>query len=205
MSMRDEARRWLHTATAGGTWTTGGYFWGFHEACKALVRAARGSPARDALIYPILFQFRHFAELGLKDLILHADQAGRSLDRMGWALHPLPESIGNRLQRTHNLGQLLTWLRERMAALSDEDLDPVGCAAVLELDRMDQNGEAFRYQLTKDGRLQLPEPQTIDLDRLEEQVDSVLGLIFGVDGWLDARASEAVAVWNQTVPDPEGP
>ena len=184
MGDRPSPTRGFSTASAGGPWGAPGYLFGFHESVEVLIRSARGRPMRDALIYPILFNLRHFAELTLKELILEAERAVDWAEQMDWLLAERPAPVGDNPARTHNLGQLLAWVRERLAVLTEEQLPEDWCQAVDDLDRLDPTGQVFRYPHTRSGDLQLPDARRFDLDDVQRQCAAINSLLYGVDGVL---------------------
>lgn len=184
MADRPEPTRWLSTASAGGPWCAPGYLFGFHEAVEVLIASARGTPMRDVLIYPILFTLRHFAELVLKALILEAERAVDWAEKMGWLLGARPAPVGDDLARTHNLGRLLSWLRERLAVLTEEELPEEWRQAVEDLNRLDPTGQVFRHPHTRSGDLQIPDATRFDLDEVQRQCRAINSLLHGVDGVL---------------------
>ena len=104
------------------------------QEVTATVTEYRGT--RDYVIYPVIFLYRHYTELRLKEIIL----------------------VGNKLYGTsedlpihHRIQDL--WKRARPIlehASSKEDLDSVE-SCLSELSQMDPNSESFRYPITPDG------------------------------------------------------
>jgi hypothetical protein len=150
---------------------------GYMTAGAALIDACVDDPhERNALIYPILFNYRHGVEIAMKWIITM--YGGRSADKI----------------EHHDLWKLWKLCRPIAEEGASEDdcktLDVVE-KIIKELHDLDKDALAFRYWRTKDGTLiKLPDG-LIDLENLRDVMEGVAGFFQGLDGRLDAMFSAA--------------
>jgi hypothetical protein len=112
----------------------------------------------DHLVYPILFNYRHFIELSLKEIIR---SARRLLGKKG----SVPE--------THNLGDLwnaaqpLLMEIEKGSATTYRDVR----ACLTRFNEMDPTSEGFRYPVKRSGEDALPDDlHNLDLGQVRDVV-----------------------------------
>src|SRR5436190_6431658 len=98
----------------------------------------------DYLVYPILFSYRHFIELSLKEIIRNAR---RLLDKQG----SVPET--HNLAHLWNTAEPLLMEIEEGSALTYRDVR----ACLARFDEMDPTSEAFRYPANRSGEDALPD------------------------------------------------
>lgn len=100
---------------------------------------------QDTLVYPIVFNYRQYIELRLKELI-----------RVGRRLVNRPEPF----RRTHNLWDLWSICRDLIAEIethgSQDDLEAVG-EAIDQFCMVDVGSDRFRYPEDRDGNPSIPE------------------------------------------------
>lgn len=141
----------------GGGWVL--YSMGYKRAGDLLVRhvsADRGDA--DALVYPIVFCYRQYLELTLKDLLMEARRYYR-IDESFKAEHSL-------LLPWHPLRALL----ERRWPDRPKELDAVE-ENLRQFDEVDERSFAFRYATTRGGTPSLPgDMRHINLRNLAEVV-----------------------------------
>ncbi len=157
------------------------YIWsGYFHAAEALIRACDDDPtARELLIYPILFTYRHAIELAMKWVIT---QYGCYADvETGEIEH-------------HDLWSLWKICRVVIAEVGGQE-DPALPAVeqlIKEIHDLDKSGMAFRYSAKKGGAaIKLPEG-AIDLENVRDVMEGVGNFFDGADGLLDANASAAL-------------
>ena len=114
----------------------------YAEAADQLVAAAAGA-ARDLLVYPIVFLYRHAIELGLKELIRAALQ--------------VQDDGGGEVPRHHDLAKLWQRASALLTTIAPEDSEggreEVG-AIIMELHELDERGTSFRYDEKIGDKLQ---------------------------------------------------
>jgi len=141
----------------GGGW--GLYSVGYKEAGDLLVEdVAVNRGMADALVYPIVFSYRQYLELTLKDVLMKARRY---------------YEIDKPFKNEHSL--LLPWrpLRELLERRWPERPDELEAVEenLCQFDAVDSGSFAFRYATTKAGAPSLPEGmQHINLRNLSEVV-----------------------------------
>ncbi len=141
----------------GGGW--GLYAIGYKKAGDVLVEHVAGDRGEaDALVYPIVFSYRQYLELMLKDVLMEA--------RRYYEIDEPFENDHSLLVHWHPLRELLA---RRWPERPDE-LDAVE-ANLQQFDAVDRGSFAFRYATTTKGAPSLPEDmQHINLRNLSEVV-----------------------------------
>lgn len=123
------------------------YSSGYRLAAEILTQYVSHNPKnRDILVYPIVFLYRHYLELRLKEII----RAG------GAILAETDEAIGPHMH--HDVWELWTVCLRILANVcpdETEDLDVVG-QCLKELQTIDPKSTAFRYPVDKSGLPVIP-------------------------------------------------
>jgi len=121
----------------------------------------------DYLVYPMIFLYRHFVELSLKDIIA----TGSHL-----------EGGPGAFPAGHGLSELWAQARcliERIeGAYVKSDLDAMA-PLIAEFARIDGGGTAFRYPLGRDGNPSLPGIQTLDLAAFHQGIEKMAAFFDG--------------------------
>ena len=116
---------------------------GFLDAADILVEHWKNHRPDDTLVLPILNNYRHGIELGLK-----AEDGAADTDLQ-------PSVLDDDLSRTHSIGDLVEKLNACLGRLQlgpDSQL-PADTTDVLEsLHALDESGQALRYSTVKTGR-----------------------------------------------------
>jgi hypothetical protein len=142
---------WRHTARlnlGGKGWES--YSTGYKEAADSLARRfIRKWQGNDILTYPMVFLYRHYLELRLKQVII-----------LGQELLDEPISIQQKILENHWLNELWKPCREILEKLAEEEFWPKD--PVEELDRVerlvdefhtnDPDNINFRYPVTKKSK-----------------------------------------------------
>lgn len=144
----------------GGGWPL--YMIGYKNAAGILVaRVADDRGEADALVYPIVFCFRQYLELLLKDTLKEARR-----------YHGVHGSFDNAHPLLHHWRPLRPLLEKRWPD-HPGPLDAVE-ENLSQFDAVDQGSFAFRYSVTKAGDQSLPrEMQHINLRNLKEVVERI--------------------------------
>jgi len=195
----------IRNAVVGGEWNSRHpYIHGYYLAARELVKLALGNEPQDALFYPICFNYRHYVELHLKELIHSLEKFYLKLKKCGEAKREVDEMKRDDLNHTHSLHSLLNLLEERLEAVSDEPLDSVVRSTILELHQTDTRGQTYRYHRNTKGEPTIPERKHVDLSRLAERMEEVHRHLIGVDGWLDHQESlldDMIEIHRSEMPD----
>lgn len=127
---------------------------------------------QDALVYPIIFNYRQYIELSLKYLI--ASYGGSAGVEANW--------------KTHSLTALWGWFAEVLSHYGDQD-DDGGTAAVraivAEFAKVDPGSFSYRYPVGINGEPIELAHDRLDLAALAEVMNAVDGYFSGCDGYLD--------------------
>jgi len=158
------------------------YATGYKDAADILAqRVMETQRSADVLIYPIVFLYRHYLELRLKEIIV----AGQEL-----LDHP-PD-----LKLIHGLDIL--WkscpkiFDEVWPGSSKDELNAVE-DCIMQFYKTDPQSMSFRYPATKDGQPTLPGLQHINIRNLQEVMGRISSLLeggsTGISVYLDYKRS----------------
>jgi hypothetical protein len=144
----------------GGGWTL--YAIGYRSAGDVLVeRVEKDRGEADALVYPIVFCYRQYLELMLKDTLMEARRYYR-----------IAETFDAKHSLVHHWRPLRLLLEKRWSS----DPDPLDAVEenLRQFDEVDGGSFAFRYSVTRQGEPSLPdEMQHINLRNLREVVQRI--------------------------------
>ncbi|MGA3209609.1 MAG: hypothetical protein ABSE05_17510 [Syntrophales bacterium] len=150
------------------------YTIGYKEAADILVDKVKTSRRRqDTLVYPIVFLYRQYLELAIKDLI-----------RRVYKLHDIDQEF----PKTHHIDRLWPLCSKLMkqTSLGDSENEFGQIRRLLsEFALVDPTSEAFRYPEDKCGKRSLPEMRHINLRNLKEVIAKIAVIFSGVDAMID--------------------
>jgi hypothetical protein len=158
------------------------YATGYKDAADLIIeRVIQTRQGMDTLIYPAAFLYRHYLELRLKELIIHAEQL---LDLSGEIKH------------LHRIDLLWISARRLLEQVWPDgpkpDLDVVS-ECIKEFCELDSQSMSFRYPVTKDGAETLPGVKHINLRHLMDVMARVASLLegasMGISAYLDDKWS----------------
>ena len=141
---------------------------GYKEAGDVLVEYVKENRFKaDLLVYPVIFNYRHYLELRLKELIIK-----------GRKLYDVEEA----LTTNHNLSWLWKECRtilERVWPEGDKtDLDKIE-SGINEFYGVDPTSYSFRYPVRKDGQETIPDLTYINLVHLSDKMNEIGELLDG--------------------------
>ena len=145
---------------------------GYKTAADTLVEKAKSTLSdRDTLVFPIVFNYRHFIELNLKYLIaMYGPSVGVDAN---WD--------------THDIAYL--WMTfEKIAAkygMSDKEADEVVKLIIADFAKIDPRSFSYRYPVDRDGKIVDLGQEQIDLSQLADVMKAVDGYFTGCDGYMD--------------------
>ncbi len=145
------------------------YVVGYREAAELLVDdALNHRKPIDSLVYPIIFLYRHYFELRLKELI----RESRAL---------LRETA--EFPKRHEIDELWKEARALLAKVFENESESPDFSEIdevlMELAHIDPMSFAFRYPRDKKGGNPLDGITHINIRHFAERVDSVAGLLDG--------------------------
>lgn len=152
------------------------YCGGYKQAADALVdhffKEHDYSAYHDAQAYPIIFLYRHYLELRLKELFIsYGYLSGDSAEVRGHRLITLWRKVCERAKRVST--ESTYEIDADMEALED---------IIKQFDSIDQNSDVFRYPVLSDGKTQALPPIQIGLQQLKEVMHWASDVL---DGWND--------------------
>ncbi len=157
---------------------------------------ANGHHHVDVLVYPIVFCYRQYMELRLKELIR---TAGDLLDQSLIApnLHDLP-----------GLWTHVRALLRRIWPGEDPDLDAIE-SVVEEFQEIDPRSDAFRYPLGRSGNPSLPGLKYINVRQVSEVIGRIAptldGASYAIEEFLDNKQETQAEAWQEAIQHAEPP
>ncbi|KJH70772.1 hypothetical protein [Aliterella atlantica] len=169
-------RNWQNEAMAGGKYLldSNNHIHGYYKAADILVNSALDSHInrdRDMLFFPIVFNYRHYIELSLKNLIEKSEDCYDALEQTGSNYGSLKSRFKNNLN--HHLKPLLNHLTERLLLIGEVGFEESICETILDIHKLDPESITFRYPIKKKGDLTLPEQESYDLKNIQERMKIV--------------------------------
>lgn len=135
-----------------------------------LEQIGNGVGTKDFLVYPIVFLYRHFVELKLKEII----QDGRNLLDIESSL-----ALEHRLDRLwKDARELLEEVEQHNPAATNEVLDDAE-RLILELHGIDTTSTVFRYPRDRDGKPHDLGRDYLSLDRFCEGIQDLAAFLDG--------------------------
>jgi hypothetical protein len=147
---------------------------GYKKAADLAVIHCIDHPAdRDFLVYPIIFNYRHFIELSLKhQLATHGPSVGAEPN---WHTHDLAK-----------LWEAFSEMVDRYQIPDPDDADAVVQAVVAEFAKIDPKSDAYRYPVDQKGKPLPISFASTHLANLADVMDAVGGYFDGCDGYFSA-------------------
>jgi hypothetical protein len=142
---------------------------GYRLAADTLVEHVKATGrSQDFLVYPIVFLYRHYLELLLKQIITD----GRELldKKTGFPTHHRLSDLWNEAKGLTRR----TWTTQDPPEMRKVD------HVIAEFARLDPEGESLRYAYKKDGQSTLPSLQHINLRHLADSPRGVSQFLEGV-------------------------
>ena len=167
------------------------YIFGFYKAGEILVEKLIDSESysdeRKTLSYPILYNYRHYVELHLKSLIKDSEILYDLMDKLSYLQNGhLDNKVSHTLDTTHNLNQLLGFLKERLfyIQISDEEFPKDIAKYIKQIHDTDQSGQVYRYHTKKVGKEHkenFPEEKYIDIQNIAKIMKEINSMLWAID------------------------
>ncbi|RKY37672.1 MAG: hypothetical protein DRP72_03010 [Candidatus Omnitrophota bacterium] len=188
----------MESKAIAGRWTVRYvYAISYKEAGDILVKEAINNKKQDMLIYPIIFCYRHFIELILKDFSEMILSYIKKLKVNGWnSLKSKIEKKKN--QATHNIKKWLEIFREGLNLLK-EDIPQEIESTINQFHQIDSTSQRFRYPFlinnnskkkkrkNSRGELSFFKEEQFDLEKTKLQIGKVEEYFSGLDAYLENR------------------
>ena len=144
------------------------YASGYKEAADLLVQTVeQRSASQDTLVYPVLFLYRQYLELQIKDLIRQARRL---------------QDVEGDFPKHHRIAELWAICHKLLSEVSpDDSVDELKEIARLigEFSAIDPSSMAFRYPEDKDGSPSLPGISHINLRNVREVITKIDNILTG--------------------------
>lgn len=169
-------------------WMAGQWHWypdAYKKAADKLVGQIEGHAFEDVLIFPVIFLYRHFVELKLKELI-------KELDNLSGT------RISDSDFKTHRLGPLWNYVKAHLGCIRDgnwdNDILPALENLVKELAQLDPDSYHFRYSHNTQLK-EIPLPHAISLAHFKEAMTRIANgfayIDVGIEMEREGRSLEA--------------
>ena len=187
------------------------YAIGYKEAADQLVTGMRVGQTADAnLAYPVMFLYRHYLELRLKEIVIGLKELGSlsvEFDRFNlWPRLPDPQERGHRL--TYFWDSMLShWFgaveEELVTGVVLEELEPkygIINERIKELDEIDRSSEVFRYPVDSKWRPhQISTPNFHELNHVKDVVDAIAYHLDTISGLVYESKEELKGLYEGAV------
>jgi hypothetical protein len=148
---------------------------GYRRAAELLIEHCETFYEKNTLVYPIVFLYRQYIELRLKDIVRESKQVVEK---------PSPPLQHHKLDALWPVCRSI--IQERDLPVSTEDLSRIE-SCIKQFREFDPTSEAFRYPETKQGGLSLPPHlEKISLRGLADAMKSLAGSLENISHLLSA-------------------
>ncbi len=157
---------------------------GYKDAADILVDHVNDHGRRqDFLVYPIVFLYRQYLELAIKDLIR---QARKLLD----IAEPCPK-----IHRIDQLWALCDALLEEISPDNSVEYRREIGRLIGEFSQVDPLSMAFRYPEDNDGHPSLPGISHINIPNVRDVINKISAILEGADAHIDECSSYKQDMW----------
>ena len=169
------------------------YALAYYEAAQRLLQPILNSGNfADYDAYPILFLFRHYVELTLKEVVLLTERMAKmeriELSQFNFATHDLTTLL-EASERNLEL------LKEPLG-LNDQPFDKQTKDLILDLCSFDQKSEAFRYPVDKKGNLFFPDHFLVGLPEVAKNMECIHHSLIGLTEYLTVAYDNACDMYS---------
>lgn len=182
---RGDLRDWIHNACLREA-DEYAYREGYLRGAQVLVRkVAEERFDQDFLVYPIVFLYRHYLELVLKDIIKRApyliERELTTAEKEHLGKHRLDLLWNDFKPMASTIMEVAGW-----EALAPEDIEGID-DYIRQISEVDPSSYSLRYARSKKGDPSLPETLThINLRHFGELMDRLAHYFWGLDAGIDA-------------------
>jgi hypothetical protein len=149
------------------------YAEGYREAAEWLYAKWREDQIKpDYLAYPMVYLYRHFVELMLKEILQSGSQAG-------------VVELGKNWKCDHNLKRLWDKVRSVLSPLfpGEPRRDLANAQRLIyELHERDESAQEFRYPISQEGKKHLANMERLDIDNFFDAMRRLASFLDGMSG-----------------------
>ncbi|KXF90324.1 hypothetical protein [Phaeobacter inhibens] len=149
---------------------------GYKEAADSLIAGLTSPWQQNTQVYPILYLYRHFLELSLKEIVLWFG-SDVQVDP-DWRSHSLVKQW-----------QKVRKIMEEFGVQGDTNADKKVNSVIEQFNGVDQDSKAFRYSTQSSGEPMELRVKDIDVVRLSRDMDELYNYFQGTVGYLDSLQS----------------
>ncbi len=165
------------------------YAIGYKDAADVLVaHVERDGRWQDTLVYPIVFLYRQYLELAIKDLI----RQGRKLLDIN---EPFPKT-----HRIDELWRIASKLLEEISPGDSVDEQKQIGRLIKEFCQADPTSTAFRYPEDREGKPSLPGVRHISLTNVRDVIAKIAVILNGADAQFAEYLSVKADMYSQFGP-----
>jgi hypothetical protein len=139
-----------------------GYISGYKDAGDILVDKVIGTGLVDAYVFPIVFLYRQYLELVLKNLYVKV--------------------YGRSTKMDHNLSNIWRKVRKKIKSETTKEERELIDSVINEFQQFDPKSFHFRYFWNLDYSSTLPDELSVNLKLLKEYIDNVDTILYGSYG-----------------------
>ena len=139
-----------------------GYISGYKDAADDLVDKVLGISLADAYVFPIVFLYRQYLELVLKNLYVKIYDKSTKMD--------------------HDLSKIWEKVRKKIKDETTKEGRELIDSVIEEFQQVDPRSFHFRYFWKLDYSSTLPDEMSVDLGLLKERIDKVDTILYGSYG-----------------------
>jgi hypothetical protein len=144
-----------------------------------------------SMIYPVMFLYRHYLELQLKNIISLTDNAVSLL----LAINDSNDEIKS-FEANHNLLALYKNCLDKLKNFSkkaDEDIDYEGQEfielrkIIQEFEEHDRSSQSFRYPIDRNNNFNLQEVDYVNIKNVYKIINKSTEILDGIESWLEEK------------------
>ena len=154
---------------------------------------------RDVLFYPICFMYRHFIELTLKQLIIHAEAFYEKTEIIGYELQKYTKPK-KELESIHSLEILVKRLIDVLTCISEGHFDDEIKKIILEFHAIDPVGQTFRYPTNRKHEKSFSQVQNFNIATIKAETNKVAQYFMGIDAYLEHYTTLADGIISEQNP-----
>lgn len=154
------------------------YSYGYRSAAEKLINDYNklGLPERDAMVFPVIFLYRHYLELEIKDLIYRIESC--SGNAPSEITHHSLLDIWNKLDSKYS--SLSSFIPDDYNFCSTADRNGI-IDIIKEFNELDGKSFAFRYPRDRKGDKSIKNISHISLNNFKTEISKVINVIDNIN------------------------